>query len=432
MSRWLYQLAIGALLLVAGPVLVARRGRHYLTSLPGRLGQHGDGDAGRGGLWIHAVSVGEVGVAATLIKTLPASLPLVVTTVTPTGQERALKLFGQRGAVAYLPVDLAPTIRKFFRRFEPRALVLTEGDYWPLLLSQAKRHQLPVAVINGRVSDRTFPRLKRLSRFLPALVRAYFEPVDHFGVQTETDRERLLALGVSAQKVIVTGNLKYDTPEPLALPVLEAQVAELAAGRPVLVAGSTMAGEELVVLRAFTAVVAHQPALLILAPRHPERAEEVERLLKASGLAFERRSLLAAATARQLDVLLLDTVGELAALYRGARGAFIGGTLTPTGGHNPLEAARFGVPVAVGPSMDNFRDMADRFDQGEAWRRVANEDELRAVFREWLEIPEKAIALGVRGAALVAANRGALDRTVALLGPLLTRAISDDPPGDEP
>lgn len=427
MTRWLYQLAVAAALVVAGPFLVARRGRHYLTSLPGRFGRHGEGDRdhGRGGLWVHAVSVGEVGVAATLIKTLPASLPLVVTTVTPTGQARARSLFGQRGAVTYLPVDLAPTISRFLRRFEPRALVLTEGDYWPLLLSRAKRLGLPVAVVNGRVSDRTFPRLQRLARFLPALVRAYFQPVDRFGMQTNADRDRLLALGVPAEKIVVTGNLKYDTPEPAALPALESQLASLAAGRPVLVAGSTMAGEEQIVLEAFATASAQHPALLVLAPRHPERSDEVERMLAASGHAFLRRGRLQAVPGlgdERVDVLLLDTVGELAALYRGARGAFIGGTLAPTGGHNPLEAARFGVPVAVGPSMDNFRDMAERFDADGAWRRVANVAELTAALGEWLADAEGAAALGAKGAALVAANRGALARTQALLAPLLARA----------
>ncbi len=426
MKRLLYQLAVGAMLLLVGPWLIARRGRHYLTSLPGRFGRHGDTSSGRGrrGLWVHAVSVGEVGVAATLLKSLPTDLPLLVTTVTPTGQERARALFGSRGAVAYLPIDLAPTVSRFLHRFEPQALVLTEGDYWPLLLSSVHRRGLPVAVVNGRVSDRTFPRLSRLHRLLPGLVRAYFEPVNHFGMQTEEDRERLLALGVPAEKVIVTGNLKYDTPEPAPLPELEAKVATLAAGRPVVVAGSTMAGEEELVLEAFARAASTHPALLILAPRHPERADEAERLLRNSKHTYRRRSQLdspPSPAGNPPDVLLLDTVGELAALYRNARGAFVGGTLVPTGGHNPLEAARFGVPVAVGPSMDNFRDMAARFDGAQAWRRVGSGTELEASFSAWLADPAAALALGARGAALVAENRGALAKTRELLAPLLAR-----------
>src|SRR5688500_6352256 len=209
--RGLYQFAAGAALIVAGPVLLVRRGSHYLPTLAGRLGRIEAPGAESGGfLWIHAVSVGEVGVAATLAKGLPAGLPLLITTVTPTGQERARALFKDRGEVAYLPFDLGFAVRRFFDRFQPRALILVEGDYWPLVLSEAKRRGLPVTVINGRVGDRSYGRMRKLRPLLGYL----FSRVDRFGVQSAEDRDRLVSLGVPAERIMVTGNLKYESPEP--------------------------------------------------------------------------------------------------------------------------------------------------------------------------------------------------------------------------
>jgi 3-deoxy-D-manno-octulosonic-acid transferase len=431
-----YQLAMGAALLLSGPILLVRRGRHYLPTLPGRLGRTPEPSAdapappggGRGGLWIHAVSVGEVGVAATLARALPPGLPLVVTTVTPTGQARARALFAGRAAVAYLPFELGFALRRFFDRYAPAALVLAEGDLWPLLLREAGRRRLPVAVANGRMSDRSFRRMRRLRPLLSPLLSG----VDRFGVQTAGDREKLLALGVPAGRIAVTGNLKYEAPEPARSPALEEEVRRLAAGRPVLLAGSTMAGEEEAVLDALSHLNTRladrldTPALLVLAPRHPERWDAVERLALARGLAAVRRSRLGGAAGagaeRRPDVLLLDSLGELAGLYALAAAAFVGGTLVPTGGHNPLEPARFGVPTAVGPSMENFRDMAAEFDGALAWRRVRDGRELGEAWASWLAEPAAARQVGERAARLVEASRGALDRTLALLAPALAAA----------
>lgn len=437
-AMWiLYQVALAFALLAAAPVLLVRRGGHYRPTLAGRLGASGaerpggsGATAGRPPVWIHAVSVGEVGVAATLIAALPAELPLLVTTVTPTGHERAGKLLAGRAALAYLPFDLGFAVGRFFRRWRPRALVLVEGDYWPLVLRAARRRGLPVVVINGRVGDRSFRRMRRLRPLLGPL----FRPVGRFGVQTAEDRRRLLALGVPEGKIEVIGNIKFDTAPPPPNPGLDRLLAALAGGRPLLVAGSTMAGEEEAVLDAFAGIGGGgggERALLVLAPRHPERCGEVERLLDARGLRWARRSALggreageggaeeSAAAAGRPAVLLLDTLGELAGLYRHAAAAFIGGTLVPTGGHNPLEPARFGVPVAAGPSMTNFRDIAHRFDRAEAWRRVADAAELSEVWRRWLDDPAAGRAGGERAAALVAENRGALARTLALLAPVV-------------
>jgi 3-deoxy-D-manno-octulosonic-acid transferase len=426
----LYQVLYASALLVAAPYLLARRGVHYLTTLPGRSTFQrtppGASPPPRRPLWIHAVSVGEAGVAATLAAALPADEPLLVTTVTPTGQQRARKLLAGRAAVAYLPFDLGFAVSRFLRRFEPRALVLVEGDYWPLVLRRARRRGLAVVVVNGRVGDRSFRRLRRLRRLgLGRLLDALFAPVGRFGVQTDEDRRRLAALGVGGERVTVTGNLKFETPEPPPLPRLEARLAELAGGRPLLVAGSTMAGEEERVLDAFRAAGGGGAALLVLAPRHPERCDEVARLLDRQGWRAVRRSRLGDAGegggegGPEADVVLLDTLGELASLYRRAAAAFIGGTLVPTGGHNPLEAARFGVPVAVGPSMDNFRDMAARFAGAGAWEQVPDAAALGRLLRRWLDDPENARRVGERARALVEENRGALERTLDLVRPLL-------------
>jgi 3-deoxy-D-manno-octulosonic-acid transferase len=414
----LYQLATGAALLLAGPFLLARRGSHYLPTLPGRLGR-ATGPAGApGALWLHAVSVGEVGVAATLARALPPDVPLLVTTVTPTGQERARAEFSGRAGraeVAYLPFDLGFAVRRFFRRHQPAALVLVEGDYWPLLLREARRRGLPVAVINGRVGDRSFRRMRRLRPLLGPL----FSAVGRFGVQTADDRDRLVELGIAPGQVAVTGNLKYESPEPPEKPELATALRTLAGGRPILVAGSTMKGEEELVLDAFQEAGGGGSALLVIAPRHPERWNEVAELLRTRGIDHVRRS--SSSSGGQPSVVLLDSLGELAGLYRLAAAAFIGGTLAPTGGHNPLEAARFGVPIAVGPSMHNFREMAEAFDRAGAWRRVANARELAATWRQWLDDPEAARETGGRGLRLVEENRGALARTVEMLKPLLER-----------
>jgi len=407
----LYQIATGAALLAAGPFLLARRGSHYLPTLPGRLGRAAGPVQATGGLWLHAVSVGEVSVAATLAHALPPHLPLLVTTVTPTGQARAHTLL-PHADVAYLPFDLGFAVDRFYDRFAPRALVLVEGDYWPLVLREARRRGLPVAVVNGRIGDRGFARLRRLRWTLGPL----FSAVDRFGVQTADDRARLLELGIPEERITVTGNLKYESAEPPRKPELEEALQALAAGRPVLLAGSTMAGEEEKVLAAFATAGGGSRALLVLAPRHPERWNEVAALLAARGLTTVRRTALPATGSP--DAVLLDSLGELAALYRLAAAAFIGGTLVPTGGHNPLEAARFGVPVAVGPSMHNFRDMAEQFDRNAAWRRATGARALGEIWKEWLDDPAAAREQGERAARLVEENRGALERTLEMLAPL--------------
>jgi 3-deoxy-D-manno-octulosonic-acid transferase len=423
---WIYQFLAALALLAAGPWMLLVRGRHYLPTLRGRLGggpAGGEAPRHAGSFWIHAVSVGETALAATLAAKLPADLPLLFTTITPTGQEQArsaARRLGGRAAVAYLPFELGFAISGFFRRFSPAALVLVEGDFWPLLLRSVRRRGLPAAVVNGRVSDRSFPRLLRLRRWAMPL---FYAPIDLFGVQTGVDAERLIALGVAPERIAVTGNLKFDSPEPPELPELAARLERLAAGRPILVAGSTMEGEEEEILAAFRRLdagsAAGDRAMLVVAPRHPERFAAVAERIAAAFPELVRRS---GEDRVRPPVFLLDSIGELAATYRLATAAFIGGTLLPTGGHNPIEAARFGVPVAVGPSMENFREIADLFDRTRAWARVATGDALGELWSAWLADPAAARAVGERGRALVAENAGALDRTLQLLRPLIEQA----------
>lgn len=413
-SMWfLYQIAMILALLVAGPFLLIRRGRHYLGSLPGRLGRYTDKPQPTP-LWIHAVSVGEVGVAQTLARGLPADLPLLVTTITPTGQALARRLFEDRAVVAYLPFDLGPVIEKFLDYHSPRSLICVEGDLWPLLLARVTARRLPIAVVNGRVSDRSFARMRRLRSVLGPI----FGPVDRFGMQSEPDRQRLLELGVPDERVMVTGNLKFETPPQSTRPELAAAIRRLAAERPILVAGSTMNGEEQEVLAAFRQTGGGDRALLVLAPRHPERWGEVASLVRDDGWSLTRRSDLD----RQpppTDVLLLDSLGELAAIYGIGLGCFIGGTLVPTGGHNPLEPALHGVAISIGPSMENFREIAAAFDAGDAWQKVDNATQLASIWKDWIADPERAAAVGRRGRQIIAANQGSLERTLAMLDGLM-------------
>jgi 3-deoxy-D-manno-octulosonic-acid transferase len=415
----LYQVVAMLAMILAAPFLLARRGRHYLQTIPGRLAV-GDSVARKPRLWLHAVSVGEVGVAATLIRALSPENPLLLTTVTPTGQERATALVGDRAAIAYLPFETDLAIQPFLRRFTPRALILIEGDLWPLLLARVKARSLPVAVVNGRISDHSYRRMLRLRPILGPLLGR----IDGFAVQTEEDKRRLLDLGVPAERVQCTGNLKFEAPEVEPRPTLEARLLELADRRPILIAGSTMEGEEAQVLEAFTAIGGGSRALLVLAPRHPERWNEVEDRLRREGFTTLRRSQWT--SAQRPDVLLLDSLGELAALYRVACSAFIGGTLVPTGGHNPLEPARYGVATVVGPSMENFREIAAIFDGAAAWERAADAAHLAAIWRKWLDDPEAAKEIGRRGAEVVGTNRGALQKTLEFLRPLMAIDVMDD------
>lgn len=447
-ARWLlwlwYQAAYSVLSVVAAPFLWMKKGgpkrdglRHYLATLPGRATVDlPDAPTGSRSVWVHGVSVGEAMVGATLVKALlerlPADVSVVMTTITPTGQRQAQnglkrQIEDGRVAVAYLPFDLRPLLGRFHRRFGPAALILVEGDYWPLALSDAGRRGLPVAVVNGRSSDRAFGRQERLG----PINRLFYRHVDVFGVQTDGDARRFEALGVPAAKIHVTGNLKFDAPPPEAKPDLEDAIRSLAGERPVLVAGSTMGAqasgepsEDEMVLDAFESLRSEYDAVLVLAPRHPERFGAVADLVSRRGLDFVRRSSDTETRAKPA-VILLDTLGELSRVYCLARAAFIGGTLVATGGHNPLEPAQFAVPTVVGPSMHNFREMAAVFDRERAWSRVDDAAGLARQWSTWLGDEAAARAVGQRARHLLEGGVGAVERSLEMLDPILRDVLAE-------
>ncbi len=286
-----------------------------------------------------------------------------------------------------------------------------------MLLREARRRSLPVAVVNGRVGDRSFRRMLRLKTVLGPL----FAAVDRFGVQTAGDRDRLVRLGIDPGRIVVTAISSTSRPSRPASRSWKRSYKRWPPAVPLLVAGSTMAGEEAAVLDAFQAAGVGEKALLVIAPRHPERWNEVDALLQARKAGHVRRSALPVA-GRRPSVVLLDSLGELAGLYRLAAGAFIGGTLAPTGGHNPLEAARFGVPVAVGPAMFNFREMAEAFDAAGAWRRGSGcRRSGRGPGASGWPIPPRRGRPAAGGLRLVEQNRGALARTLEMLTPLIEK-----------
>ena len=278
---------------------------------------------------------------------------------------------------------------------------------------------MPIALVNGRISDRTFARLSRLKTlpFGRNLLSLLFSPVSLFCTQSEQDTQRLRDLGVQNERLHTAGNLKFESPEPTRHQALEEQIGRFAAKRALWLAGSTMSGEEEFLLDALKTLP--EPTLLVLAPRHPERFEAVFDLCVSRGLNTQKRSDLelgeAPPSALPCDVIVLDTLGELAGLYAVADVAFIGGTLVTTGGHNPLEAARFGTPVVVGPSMENFRAMAELFSQHQAWLQISGPEALAGALGEILGDDALRRALKERSIQLYESNQGALARTCELL-----------------
>lgn len=367
-------------------------------------------------VWFHAVSVGEVMASLPLLQAMASrwsERPVWVSTVTSTGQAVASsRVAGIRGTF-YLPYDLPWSVERAIHRLGPSLFVTAETELWPNLLMGMQRHKVAAAMVNGRISDRSFPRYMRL--------RSLFKPVlgclDVLCMQSQESAERVLAMGAPQARVHVVGNLKFDISMP---PVDEARwrgMLRLPRGAIVWVAGSTHPGEEEGVLRAFERLSERHPSLhLILAPRAPERFQEVENIALRMGLPIRKRSGAGPAHAR---IILLDTVGELAQIYGLARVAFVGGSLVARGGHNPLEAAAHGRPVVFGPHMENFREIASLLLEGGGARLVRNHEELAEVVEEILARPEVGERVGARAHQVLLAHRGATRRTLELLTPLL-------------
>jgi len=382
-------------------------------------------------LWVHAVSVGEVLAVSRLVKTLDAALPgffIAVSTTTRTGQALARELFGAE-RVFYCPLDLPWAVHAYFNAIKPRLLVLAETEFWPNLLSGCFRRGIPVAVVNARISDRSWPRYRRLRW----LWRPFLSRLSRVLAQSQTDAERLKAIGCLPQRVSVAGNLKFDVriaEEADATRLLKA----LAGGLRLVVAGSTLEGEEAALMESWPQLLEADPQLaMVLAPRHPVRFSAVAALLDKSGVAWVRRSEWYSDNDSSIpplspgSIILLDTIGELASVYSIACVAFVGGSLIPAGGHNPLEPAQFGVPIVMGPHYANFRAITEDLLAHQAVR-IAAREELAAVLIELLQNRNAAQAMGSRARQVFTSQAGATSRCVEALKELLAAQAGMEPP----
>ena len=374
-------------------------------------------------VWLHAVSVGEVLAVSRLVAELDRELAghqVLISTTTRTGQELARQRFGAE-RVFYCPLDLPWAVGAYLDKLRPRLLVLAETEFWPNLLSGCFRRRIPVAVVNARISNRSWPRYLKLR----ALWQPFLSRLSRVLAQSETDAERLKAIGCAPERVSVAGNLKFDVraaQEAAATRLLKAD----ASGFRFVVAGSTLEGEEAALLEAWPKLLAADPNLiLVLAPRHPERFNAVAALLRVSGVSWVRRSeWMASGAPRMLragEVVLLDTIGELASVYSLAAVAFVGGSVAAGGGHNPLEPAQFGVPVVMGPNYENFRAIVDDLSLHDALR-IATKDELAAALIELLTHTERAESIGSRAKSVFEQQAGATARCVAAIRELLGAA----------
>jgi 3-deoxy-D-manno-octulosonic-acid transferase len=423
---FLYSAALAIVLLLSLPYWlfqIAARGKYRkglaerMGRVPARLRLPASSEKT---IWVHAVSVGEVLAVAELVEEMRRGFqcPVFVSTTTDTGQSLARKRFGDE-SVFYFPMDFAFAIRPYLRALRPRMIVIAETEFWPNFLRCAHASGARVAIVNARISDRSRPRNRRFR----GLLRKVLQNVDLFLAQTNEDAARLREIGAADQRVLVAGNLKFDIPAPPAgkLEIIERLRKSIAANGtgPVLVCGSTVDGEEPLLLKSFENLLEQYPrAVMILAPRHPERFAQVAAMLEAISIRFWRRSMWNN-EALNGGVFLLDTIGELAALYSIADIAFVGGSLVARGGHNILEAAQYGVATVVGPHTENFRDIVSLF-QGCDAVRVATPATLTRMLLELLANNEERKAVGARAAETMRSQSGAMARTIRELRKLLT------------
>jgi len=397
------------------------RGRQepaYKARWQERFGLYKDSKPIHGVVWFHAVSVGEAEAAFPLIRAIAQrfpTLPLLVTTTTPTGSARVRAMLGEGVAHVYLPYDLPDGVARFLTHFRPCLAVIMETEIWPNLYHGCSARGIPLAIVNARLSERSAKGYARLGH----LTRNTLGEAHLIAAQTEADAERFLGLGARQASVLVPGNIKYD----LELPPDYFQKANdlrqsLFGQRPVWVAASTHEGEEALVLQAFTKVRAQYPdLLLVLVPRHPPRFDSVANLCLSGGFALNRRSL--GERGAKADVFLVDTLGELRLFYAASDIAFVGGSLVPVGGHNVLEPALAGVPVLFGPHMFNFAEAGHRLEEAGGALRVENAGLLTERINELLSNPQQRQQMGECGKRFVEEGRGALERVVDSLARLI-------------
>jgi 3-deoxy-D-manno-octulosonic-acid transferase len=427
MILFFYNLALLAVLVIGSPWWFWRMAttQKYREGLMERLGKvralKGQGD--RPLIWVHAVSVGEVLAVSRLVKTLDAAWPdyfVAISTTTRTGQALARERFGS-DRVFYCPLDLPWAVRAYLNALKPRMLVLAETEFWPNLLSGCFRREIPVAVVNARISDRSWPRYLRLR----GLWKPFLFRLSSVLAQSETDAERLKAIGCNPDRVSVAGNLKFDVRAAWEADATR-QLKALASDLRFIVAGSTLDGEEAALLQAWPRLLEADPRLvLVIAPRHPERFASVAAWLEASALRWVKRShwqSIPHTTIERLqpgEIVLLDTIGELSTVYSVASVAFVGGSLVPAGGHNPLEPAQFGTPIVMGPHYVNFRAITEDLLAHHAIC-ITEKETLAKVLLDLLCDRPTAKAMGARAQEVFASQAGATDRTVRALQSLLT------------
>lgn len=415
--------------ILVSPYFVYQALRHgkYVGSLRQRLGYlpiafNVDGEES---IWIHAVSVGEALTARALVADLRERYPrlrLYLSTTTIAGQQVARRHLQGIDAVFYFPFDWMFIVRRTLDIVKPRLFVMMETEIWPNLLRACRSRGVSTVVINGRISTRSYPRYRMIRPFFKRVLA----DVDRFCMQSDESARRLIDLGADPSRVTVTGSLKFDSLQ-MPTPVAHGRPRERAlryfrspANRVVIVAGSTMKGEEAAMLRAFERIKSVVPtALMILAPRNPERFDEAERIARNTGLLTVRRLELAIDADPRADVVILDTIGELAQLYQLATAVFVGGSLANHGGHNILEPAIFGKPIVFGPHMQNFKEIAEIFIANDAAVQVQSERELEHAMLCLVTDPVRRAGLGAAAKALVEANRGAKGKTLAVVSDLL-------------
>jgi 3-deoxy-D-manno-octulosonic-acid transferase len=416
-----YSLLLACAALVSLPWWVLQmRLRKYRYGLAERLGfipmrlNH----ARPGAIWVHAVSVGEVLAVSQLIAELRQKHPdrqILVSTTTATGQSLARQRFGDHH-VFFMPLDFGFAVRRYLNALKPQLIILAETEFWPNLLHLAGKRGTSLATVNARISDRSFPRYRRFKWFF----RPVLSEMDLFLAQTEADAQRLREIGAATERVRVSGNLKFDIRPPSQSAFVNDLRSAISSNSQVIVCGSTAEGEEALLLEAFKTVQQRFPStIMVLAPRHPERFEKVAEAVLSAGFTLQRRSCWPAPAPVREGVFLLDSVGELAAVYALADIAFVGGSLFPTGGHNILEPAQYGAAILVGPHTFNFREIVSIFEKGDAINVVTAET-VSSRFLALLEQPEMRRCLGLRAKDLFARHAGATRRTLDALAPLLS------------
>ncbi|MET0659279.1 MAG: lipid IV(A) 3-deoxy-D-manno-octulosonic acid transferase [Steroidobacteraceae bacterium] len=419
MARILYSILVALLAPIA--LLMERR---RAQGVPGRVAERLGRTRARAShsIWVHAVSMGEVQAAAPLVRALferYPDRPLVITTTTSTGAQRVAELFGERVQHAYLPLDVPWAVRRFLAAIDPAIAIVLETELWPNVFAECGARNVPVLVASARLSERSVRRYTALNRIFGGLIARTLGSV-HIAAQSTVDRDRFAAIGAPSDRLVVAGNLKFDVrvPETAAAAGRELR-AVLGAHRPVWIAGSTHEQEEAILLAAHAQLSTLYPtALLVVVPRHPQRFDAAAAQIERTGLAFARRSHGETPRAGQ-SVLLADTMGELQSFYAAGDVAFVGGTLLPVGGHNLLEPAALGRPVLCGPNTFNAPDIAAQLEQAGALTVVKSAAELAATLSSLFADENRWAQMGRAGQSVIATNRGACERVLALAAKLL-------------